>query len=267
MEEFKFSQLNLAGWGWKNTKEEWKSRLFRGCNYLKEHYSDALAIALHETQLTAGKRLETIRDVFPEKDWEIILPNGFDPEERPKSVACVLLLNKAYVNAYSIMKLGHGLEDHSNYNYVAVTTNTGRNIELLSVHVPHNCFDGSNAATWYIETRRDLRKRFEEAIFEVAEGSDNLVLMTDLNAGPEDSFVKELAYRRVDPIMFDAMAPELKTTPTWERDGKATKIDYLLYSYQMMINGAVAIPTTIDRSSIDEVFSDHVILTGGIKFK
>ncbi len=226
--------LNVAGWNWGASSENWGDRFERICKYIKNKMDEPLVIALQEVQLSGGRYLKILEEQFP--DYHIVLPQAYN--NQPRSVVSVLLINKHLCESYNVRTLD-GLEDSLRYNFVHINTHIeGLCFRILNVNVPHNCLE--KAAKWYREEREELRALFIRNIKELAntyrsEPDLKLIVLGDFNASTEDKFIKSLAYTYNRP-MIDAVKDHDKNAATWKNFATKTKsrLDYILYSIGML---------------------------------
>jgi exonuclease III len=259
---------NVAGWSWRLSKETYTDRLKRILIDLKA--KDCFITSLQEVQLSGGKYLSLIREVFPEKEYELILPKAYT--NQPKSVVSLMIIKKEYCDSYSVSTL-EGLEDSLRYNYVTINTPIeGLCFRVLNVNVPHNTFDYSKTAAWYREKRVELRKRFLQRIKELAETYRRepdlkLVITADMNMSYEDPYIQKLAYSYDSP-MLDAVKECDRTKITWNNQllNGSNRIDYILYSRAVISErgGLKAKYTVVDDTPIVDKKSDHCYLVGGL---
>lgn len=248
--------MNVAGWNWRVSNENWGDRLKRICKYIIKYIENKkinpLVIALQEVQ---ASRLTILNDYF--SDFYIVLPQAF--KNQPRSIVAVLLINKHLCESYNTSTL-KGLENNLRYNFVQINTLLkGFCFQILNAHIPQNCFDSSKPE-WVREERKAQKELFIENIKELANvyrSKANLIVLGDLNSVPNDSFIDALAYTDGSP-MIDK---QNKNTATWGDK----RLDYILYSRGMLSNTGVSIKSTmIDNTTISEKLSDHTILIGGI---
>jgi exonuclease III len=263
--------LNVAGWNWRISNENWENRLRRICSYIKvkKSKSNSLVIALQEVQLSGGKYLSVLEEEFP--DYHIILPNGF--KKQAKSVMSILLINKKLCKSYNIGTL-EDLEDSLRYNFVTINTHIeGLCFRILNTNVPHNCFNDDNTAEWYKQERIELSELFIKRITELANTYSNepdmkLIMLGDFNAIPDSEFIESLAYTYINRPMIDAVKPQFKNSYTWKdyKTNAKSRLDYILYSAGMLCNTCVSAKfTIIDDTTILQELSDHAVVIGGIK--
>ena len=264
-DEMKIISLNVAGWNWKVTNENWVSRFTRICEHIKNNHNPFI-IALQEVQLSGGKYLSILEKNFP--DYHIVLPKAYNVNKQPRSVISLLLINKALCESYNVRTLT-GLENSLRYNFVHIDTTNDLCFRVLNTNVPHNCF--GNAAEWYRNERKALRTLFINNIKELAdtyrlESDLKLIVLGDFNSTPNSEFIKLLAYTHDRP-MIDAVKEDDKYTTTWKNSSNTgqNRLDYILYSTGMLCDtGVRAKFTCIDENTIHQNLSDHALLVGGL---
>lgn len=233
------------------------------CKYIKNNASNPLVIGLQEVQLTGGKYLTILKKEFPQ--YHIVLPYAY--ENQPRSVVCILLINKSLCTSYNVMTLDK-LEESLRYNYVQVKTPTGP-FKILNIHLPQTTFN-NHMAPWYIKSRFRLRTAMENALlnFATLHRTEPAIIMGDLNACPTSALYETLATTPIDRPFFDSILPKDSQVASWcDRHLNAGRIDYIMYSWYMVDQNSpyVCRPGKIIQDTISDKLSDHALIVASIE--
>ena len=256
---------NLAGYAWKATKEAWGDRLKRACKCIKTEAPDAWLIGLSEViPGKDNKYLDILRGEF--QGYVMVLPKAYRKDFR--SAISVLLINEEGYKKHNTRILD-GLGDSLLYEYVDIDTDYGY-YRVMNTHLPHTC--NENKQERYQQSRKDLRKKFEEAILSECEAyridpDVQFILLADANASPRSTFIYELAGEFNNPMLFNATKRTDRDLPTWINPNYGENhIDYIFYGMGSMFGEVVNIYfNEIISSPIDNKISDHAIIKGKIR--
>lgn len=256
--------FNLAGWAWDSTGEAWGSRLVRACQMIKEEAPNAWLIGLSEViPGTNNQYIATIQKHFP--DYLIVFPEGY--QENYRSAINILLINKEGYRRHNVRTLDQ-LEDSLLYNYVTLVTEYGW-YRILSVHMPHTC--NADKPEAYQQKRKALRKYFEEAVVLECEKYRNepdiqFIFMGDLNAGPEDAYIRKLT-NPCNPVLFNAIPVQERKKPTWKKQGcTPAHLDYIFYSIGSLTGDVIDVcDNDIIMTPIENQISDHAMILGRVR--
>ena len=255
---------NLAGWGWKITKEPWEERLARACECIKKAAPEAFLIGLQEVIPGVNEKyIDLIKSDLP--NYVVVLPYAYNNNYR--SAINVLLINRDGYHNHCVRTLPH-MYDSLLYNYVSIATDYGY-YEVLNAHTPH--ISNENRPLWYQKKREAERAVFEQSIFETCKlykykTDIQFIFMADANTTPESSFIQQLS-GTVEPLLYNATkASDLKIA-TWNNpEYKSSHIDYIFYSMGSMKSSAIDVYNNdIIDTPIAEKISDHAIIRGRIR--
>lgn len=256
--------FNVAGFAWKQTKENWGDRLKRACDLIKEEAPDAWLIGLSEVIPGINdKYIDVIKKEF--QNYITVLPEAYKNNYR--SAINVLLINKEGYRNHNV-RLLENLEDSLLYNYVAIDCDYGY-YRVLNAHMPHT--NNEDRPEWYRHSRNELRSTFEASVADTCnayrrESDMQFIFMTDANASPADAFIRKLS-GAVNPVLFNATRTGDRDLATWKNPGyKPSHIDYIFYSMGSMMASVIDVfYNEIIDSPITKKISDHALIRGRIR--
>lgn len=250
MNKYELVSLNLAGYGWHLTNENWGDRLTKLCKCIRKHSKPAV-IALQELQLGGGKYVHILEEQFP--DYTIVLPSAY--RKQPRSIVTATLIRNDFYTDYLPLKL-EGVESSLRHVYVQITTKNGEIFRILNVHVPRVIDE--DKAKWYRLSRQAFRTQYLEAIENTArvytrEPDLKFITLGDFNISNRSAYMADLAGYYM-PCLLD----------TLDLEG-VESIDNILYSTGMMQSFGLSVSNTvvIDEPIIDKI-SDHSLILGTV---
>lgn len=250
MTKYELVSLNLAGYGWHLTNENWGDRLTKLCKCIRKHSKQAAVIALQELQLGGGKYISILEEQFPE--YTIVLPSAYRKE--PRSIVTATLIRNDFYAEYLILEL-EGLEGSLRHVYVQVTTKDGEIFRILNVHVPR--IVDEDKAKWYRLSRQAFRTQYLKAIENTArvytnEADLKFICMGDYNISNRSEYIAELAGYYM-PCLLDTL------------DEGVESIDNILYSLGMMKSYGLSVTNTVlINEPITDMISDHALVKGTV---
>ena len=243
--------LNMGGWAWKTSQEDWETRLTRACEYLRT-VDDVFLIALQGVQLSGGKYLNTIKQCLTE--YEVVLPRAY--RQQPKSCVSLILLNKKLVNSYRQIIL-EDLEENLRYVFIVVkVTNENETMRFWICNVDVPCFSYGIKSQYYQHMRECMRERFEDNIIEIAKQlkNENFILLGDWGISKQDELIQKLAYLPEAPMCEPIIKENMNG------------YEHIFYSKRMLFNRGIIINNTKRDPKIqDMMISNHAVLRGGIE--
>lgn len=250
MNKFELLSLNLAGYGWHLTNENWGDRLTKLCKCIRKHSKQAAVIALQELQLGGGKYISILEEEFPE--YTIVLPTAY--RKQPRSIVTATLIHKEFSTEYLPLEF-EGLEGSLRHVYVQITTKNGEVFRIANVHVPRVVDE--DKAKWYRLSRQAFRTQYLKAIENTArvyknEADLKFICMGDYNISNRSAYMADLAGYYM-PCLLDVL------------DAGVESVDNILYSTGMMRSFGLSVSNTvvIDEPIVDKI-SDHSLILGTV---
>lgn len=256
---------NLAGYNWKRTCESWNTRLDRAIDYLRQ--DDPWVIGLAE--FIPGKNnhwITYLQNKFP--DYLIILPHAYNNNFR--SAITLLLIRKKGVRSYTIRTLdGSGLDKSLLYVYISLDTDFGF-FRILCAHFPNT--SNKDRPQWFQKERDILRNSFENAVAEISsfyikEPDIQFIMLADMNASPESSYIRMLSGYDESPL-FNATRSGERHIPTWNNpDISNNHLDYIFYGKGSLYSNVIDPyynDIIVEPMNTLIPISDHALIKGSI---